>query len=187
MKESPEPPQNFPERIIIAVTRRSCPVPAFLRSCVAAGIRRGTLERVPRTPQNFPERIIAAVTQRSRPVLRASPYRTLPSLPPPVPLPAQPRGCKGRSPLHKKTMILPLPRRGRGSGGDGGRKNSKGRVDRQPPGQTPAGVSLPPSCIQRRAGTAAGGAGGEAPGKTNLLSPPYPEGKGVGGIGAKSL
>ena len=34
----------------------------------------------------------------------------------------QPRGCKGRSPLHKKTLILPLPHRGRalcerGSGG----------------------------------------------------------------------
>ena len=25
----------------------------------------------------------------------------------------QPRGCKGRSPLHKKTKNLPLPRRGR--------------------------------------------------------------------------
>ncbi len=36
----------------------------------------------------------------------------------------QPRGCKGRSPLHKKTKNLPLPRRGRalcerGSGGWG--------------------------------------------------------------------
>ena len=29
----------------------------------------------------------------------------------------QPRGCKGRSPLHKKTLILPLPHRGRGLGG----------------------------------------------------------------------
>ena len=27
------------------------------------------------------------------------------------------RGCKGRSPLHKKTKKLPLPRRGRGLGG----------------------------------------------------------------------
>ena len=33
----------------------------------------------------------------------------------------QPRGCKGRSPLHKKTKNLPLPRRGRGWG-DRGRK-----------------------------------------------------------------
>ena len=29
----------------------------------------------------------------------------------------KPRGCKGRSPLHKKTKKLPLPRRGRGQGG----------------------------------------------------------------------
>ena len=29
----------------------------------------------------------------------------------------QSRECKGRSPLHKKTLILPLPRRGRGLGG----------------------------------------------------------------------
>ena len=35
----------------------------------------------------------------------------------PVPPPAQARGCKGRSPLHKKTKNLPLPRRGRGAGG----------------------------------------------------------------------
>ena len=35
----------------------------------------------------------------------------------PVPRPHPARGCKGRSPLHKKTLILPLPRRGRGSGG----------------------------------------------------------------------
>ena len=27
----------------------------------------------------------------------------------PVPLPAQARGCKGRSPLHEITLILPLP------------------------------------------------------------------------------
>ena len=36
-----------------------------------------------------------------------------------VPPPAQPWGCKGRSPLHKKTKNLPLPRRGRGVGGWG--------------------------------------------------------------------
>ena len=30
---------------------------------------------------------------------------------------SKPRGCKGRSPLHKKTLILPLPRWGRGAGG----------------------------------------------------------------------
>ena len=34
-----------------------------------------------------------------------------------VPPPAQARGCKGRSPLHKITLKLPLPHRGRGAGG----------------------------------------------------------------------
>ena len=34
-----------------------------------------------------------------------------------VPRPIQPRGCKGRSPLHKKTKNLPLPA---GKGGVGG-------------------------------------------------------------------
>ena len=37
----------------------------------------------------------------------------------------QARGCKGRSPLHKKTKNLPLPRRGRGSGGWGAESNRK--------------------------------------------------------------
>ena len=35
----------------------------------------------------------------------------------PVPPGFSPGGCKGRSPLHKKTKNLPLPRWGRGSGG----------------------------------------------------------------------
>ena len=37
----------------------------------------------------------------------------------------QPRGCKGRSPLHKKTKSLPLPRRGRGLGGWGQKSKLK--------------------------------------------------------------
>ena len=53
--------------------------------------------------------------------------RPSPCVPPRAPLtPAEPmprgfrsRECKGRSPLHKKTKNLPLPRRGRGSGGWG--------------------------------------------------------------------
>ena len=38
-----------------------------------------------------------------------------------------PRGCKGRSPLHKITLSPPLPRRGRGSGGWGQESKLKAR------------------------------------------------------------
>ena len=116
----------------------------LLRSCMAAEIRRGTLERVPQTPQNFSERIIIAITQRSRPVPQASPYRMLPPRPPPVPLPAQPRGCKGRSPLHKKTMILPLPA-GKGGGGIGAEKQAEGRQTGNQPVKPPPGIPPPPA------------------------------------------
>ena len=52
----------------------------------------------------------------------------------------QPRGCKGRSPLHKITLILPLPA-GKGGGGMGERKQTKGRVGRRPkPPSPPCGV-----------------------------------------------
>ena len=50
----------------------------------------------------------------------------------------QPRGCKGRSPLHKKTKNLPLPA-GKGGWGDGGRIKAKGRGGRRQARQaTPA-------------------------------------------------
>ena len=46
---------------------------------------------------------------------------------PPVPPEFKPRGCKGRSPLHKITINLPLPRRGRAlcerGRGDRGQEN----------------------------------------------------------------
>ena len=41
------------------------------------------------------------------------PLRASPTFGKPVPPGFSPRGCKGRSPLHKKTKNLPLPRRGR--------------------------------------------------------------------------
>ena len=48
----------------------------------------------------------------------------------------QTRGCKGRSPLHKKTKKLPLPA-GKGGRGDGGKTQAKGRAGRQPQPPTP--------------------------------------------------
>ena len=52
----------------------------------------------------------------------------------------QPRGCKGRSPLHKKTKNLPLPA-GKGGWGDGGRIKAKGRGGRRQRRHAPAGDS----------------------------------------------
>ena len=52
-----------------------------------------------------------------------------------------PRGCKGRSPLHKKTKKFP-PSRREGGRGDGGKKQAKGRVGRQPqPPSPPSGTT----------------------------------------------
>ena len=48
----------------------------------------------------------------------------------------QPRGCKGRSPLHKITLSPPLPA-GKGVGGMGAEKQSKGRVGRRQGRQAP--------------------------------------------------
>ncbi len=52
---------------------------------------------------------------------RHVPRRALAPQAQPMPLLAQPRGCKGRSPLHKKTKNPPLPA-GKGGKGDGGKK-----------------------------------------------------------------
>ena len=116
---------------------------------------------------------------------------------------AQPRGCKGRSPLHKKTKNLPLPRRGRGLGGWGKKRKvkagaaggkagkppsgfRKGRVIRRPPGQALRrvpqwqGQPVPP-------GFSPGDARGEAPCIRKLKNPPLPRrGRGLGGWGQKS-
>ena len=48
----------------------------------------------------------------------------------------QPRGCKGRSPLHKKTISLPLPG-GKGVGGMGERKHTKSKVGGRQTKQAP--------------------------------------------------
>ncbi len=73
----------------------------------------------------------------------------------PVPPPALARGCKGRSPLHKKTKNLPLPRRGRGAGGWGQETKLKA-------GQAGGKEGKPPLRIPERQGQPA----------TNRASPP---------------
>ena len=77
---------------------------------------------------------LSALSPAPRPCLAGTPPSPLRVLVPqvqPVPLPAQARGCKGRSPLHKKTKIPPSRREersasaGRGLSfpfGEGGRK-----------------------------------------------------------------
>ena len=56
----------------------------------------------------------------------------------PMPLPAQPRGCKGRSPLHKKTKNSPFPP-GRGLGGWGQKSKPKTGLAGDKEGTSPAG------------------------------------------------
>ena len=61
----------------------------------------------------------------------------------------QPRGCKGRSPLHKKTKNSPLPRRGRGVGGMGAKRHcytagkSGNRKSQPPPMPRPPSFPMP--------------------------------------------
>ena len=88
---------------------------------------------------------------------RHAPLRALAPQAQPMPLPAQPRGCKGRSPLHRKTKNSPFPggeersaSAGRGDilplRGRGAEKQAKGKVS--PRGgelfQESPGASLPP-------------------------------------------
>ena len=68
----------------------------------------------------------------------------------PVPRPTQPRGCKGRSPLHKKTKSLPLPRRGRGQGDRGKQSKLTAGAAGDQQGKPPAGHRNGWSSRQRR-------------------------------------
>ena len=74
----------------------------------------------------------------------------------------QPRGCKGRSPLHKKTISLPLPA-GKGAGGDGGKIKAKGRAERQPQPPSPPAEYHSDKVSQCRKRSNPGDARGEAP------------------------
>ena len=90
------------------------------------GKRWGTLERVPQTPQNF-SRINLLLGRRLCRFQRRQHLKQSPPQDEPVPPGFKPRGCKGRSPLHKITINLPLPRRGRAlcerGRGDRGQEN----------------------------------------------------------------
>ena len=99
--------------------------------------------------------------------------------PAPVPPGFSPRGCKGRSPLHKKTKNLPLPRRGRGLGGWGQKIKLKaglaGDQKGKPPQQIPERQRQPATCrASTPSGTAnarrAGGKEGKPPAGTCLAS-----------------
>ena len=124
--------------------RRSCPVPAF--SCAPAwrlGCR-VLQNRLSRFCRVWRTRIDLPVPPGASPRRTPHPTHFQCRIPP------SPRGCKGRSPLHKNNLSLPLPHRGRGGGGIGGKKANQ-RQGRQAtnrasltPGQRRQGESIPP-------------------------------------------
>ena len=167
--------------------RRSCPVPAF--SCAPAwrlGCR-VLQNRLSRFCRVWRTRIDLPVPPGASPRRTPHPTHFQCRIPP------SPRGCKGRSPLHKKTKNLPLPRRGRGSGGWGQQSKLKagaagnqpgkshagtaaaGRIDSPMP-STPAGHRIPPPGLsQIQFEESSGGFGGlfqESPGVSPYLRIP---------------
>ena len=90
----------------------------------------------------------------------------------PMPLPAQPRGCKGRSPLHKKTKKSPPSPEGKGRGmgeKEKGQGGGGGRQSRQAPQRIPERHSHPATTranspqgatVERSANAASGSAPG---------------------------
>ena len=117
-----------------------------------------------------------------------------------VPPPAQARGCKGRSPLHKITFNPPLPA-GKGAGGMGAETKLKagaaGDQNRRAPRRVPVRQGYPAttplhpppgSCnagLTSAAWVQARGCKGRSPLHKITFSPPLPAGKGVGGMGAR--
>ena len=88
----------------------------------------------------------------------------------PVSRPIQPRGCKGRSPLHKKTKSLPLPRRGRGLGGWGQKAKLKAGAAGDKKGK-------PPPCGFRDGTVSRRGWGNPPRCARNMLPAPAPQNK----------
>ncbi len=131
LERVPQTPQNFSEQIMIDGIRRSCPVPAF--SCAPAWRLecRVLQNRLSRFCRVWRTRIDLPVPPGASPRRTPHPTHFQCRIPP------SPRGCKGRSPLHKKTKNLPLPRRGRRVRGMGAEKQAKGRIGRRPRGHAP--------------------------------------------------
>ena len=101
----------------------------------------------------------------------------------------QPRGCKGRSPLHKKTKNLPLPRRGRGLGGWGRQSKLKTAAAGNKDGKPPA-VSRFPQANPVPHPTQPRGCKGRSPLHKITLVSPFPTGEdrsasAGGGIGGR--
>ena len=126
LKESPRPPRTFLEQICcwdgVCAGSKGDNTLSNRHRIKGSGERRGTLERVPQTPQNF-SRINLLLGRRLCPIPWEIPLEQSPPRDKPVPPGFKPRGCKGRSPLHKITINLPLPRWGKGVGGERGQEN----------------------------------------------------------------
>ena len=122
-----KPPLRIPKRQSQQATKKASP---------PCGFRNGKVSRRQKRQ--------ASLAHRQHPPPPAPPGASPPAgrvvcSPAPVPPPAQPRGCKGRSPLHEITLILPLPRRGRGSGGWGQEIKLKARSAGDQKGKPPCG------------------------------------------------
>ena len=150
-------------------------------------------------PQRIPERQSHPATTRASSPQGATVARSASAAR------VQSRGCKGRSPLHKKTQKSPpspegksalraraggwgKKRKVKAAGGKAGKPPSgfrKGRVIRRPLGQAPRrvpqwqGQPVPP-------GFSPGDARGEAPCIRKPKNPPFPPGRGLGGWGRKN-
>ena len=151
LERVPQTPQNFSEQIMIDGIRRSCPVPAFSYAPAWRLECRVLQNRLSRFCRVWRTRIDLPVPPGASPRRTPHPTHFQCRIPP------SPRGCKGRSPLHKNNLSLPLPHRGRGGWGSilplRGREGKKAnqRQGRQAtnrasltPGQRRQGESIPP-------------------------------------------
>ena len=188
MKESPRPPRTFLEFIIDGATARA----RFRKTANTPAPRAARVTPPPKYLLDwYCKRRPGTSLRWARGLL---PCSDAPS--------GSARGCKGRSPLHEITLILPLPRRGRGSGGMGARKHTEGKVSRRQKRQAPPCAPLTPR--PRAAGDKppAGrvvcspapvpppaqprGCKGRSPLHEITIVSPFPPGRGSGGWGKES-